>query len=183
MILYRCFAWDERARTRSPGGPLWFARAFQGEGRHDNPDAYGCLYLADRAVSAVVEQLAGFRGNRLRPAFLVRHGLPLTLAAIDLADESEVVDLDEPRVLVRERLRPSLVATRARAVTQPHALAIYTRRPEAAGLRWWSIREALWGNFTIFDRARTALRLGDVRQLTVSDEVVRAAADFLGLAA
>ena len=38
MILYRCFAWNEHARRADSDGPLWFPRAFQGEGRHDNPD-------------------------------------------------------------------------------------------------------------------------------------------------
>lgn len=64
MILYRCFAWNRRARPSGADGPLWFPRGFQGEGRHDNPDLYGCLYLADREVSCVVEQLAPFRGQR-----------------------------------------------------------------------------------------------------------------------
>ena len=61
MILYRCFAWNERAqRGRAPDSALWFPRVFQGEGRYYNPDLYGCLYLADRAVACVVEQLAVF---------------------------------------------------------------------------------------------------------------------------
>lgn len=181
MILYRCFAWDERARSRSEGGPLWFARPFQGEGRHDNPAIYGCLYLTDREESGVVEQLASFRGSRFRASMLRRRGMPLALAAIELPDDAELIDLDEPRVLAGERLRPSLVATRARAVTQPQALALYRRHAEAAGLRWWSIRESQWANFTIFDRARTRLRLRDVRSLTPDDRAVLAAADFLGL--
>ena len=65
MTLYRCFAWHAAADPAAPDGPLWFPREFQGEGRHDNPDLFGCLYLADRAVSCVVEQLARFRGQRL----------------------------------------------------------------------------------------------------------------------
>src|SRR6478752_1678 len=51
------------ARDDAVDGPLWFPQPYQGEGRHDNPDEYGCLYLADRAVSCVVEQLAAFRGQ------------------------------------------------------------------------------------------------------------------------
>jgi hypothetical protein len=144
VILYRCFAWDERTRDDEPDGPLWFTRQYQGESRHDNPDLYGCLYLADRAVSCVVEQLARFRGQRLTPPLLRRRGLPLALAELELGDSAEVVDLDEPSVLQRERLRPSLVATRQRDVTQPQARALHDRHPAAAGLRWWSSYEALW---------------------------------------
>ena len=182
MILHRCFAWNARARPDGAGGPLAFPRLFQGEGRHDNPDVYGCLYLADRESSAVVEQLARFRGQRLVPELLVRRGLPLALAALALPDDAELVDLDEPRVLEANRLRPSLVATRARSVTQPQALALYRRRERAAGLRWWSVFESLWTNFTIFDRAAPVLRAGPVRGLTLEDPAVAEAAEALGLA-
>ena len=117
MRLYRCFAWDARARHDEPDGPLWFPRPYQGEGRHDNPDRYGCLYLADRALSCIVEQLARFRGQRLTPGLLRRRGLPLALAELELDEGAGLIDLDDPVVLRRERLRPSLVATRHREVT------------------------------------------------------------------
>jgi hypothetical protein len=183
VTLYRCFAWNERARPDGPDGPLWFPRVYQGDGRHDNPDRYGCLYLADREVSAVVEQLARFRGGRLIEAMLARRGLPLALAAIELPDRTQVIDLDDPDVLSRHDLRPSLVATRRREVTQPQALALYRRHRFAAGLRWWSVYEALWANVTVFDRAARRLTLGAVRRLTLEDPAVVDAADFLGLAA
>jgi len=75
VILHRCFAWNRGARHDAVDGPLWFPQVYQGEGRHDNPDEYGCLYLADRAVSCVVEQLAAFRGQRLSSALLRRRGI------------------------------------------------------------------------------------------------------------
>ena len=180
MIVYRCFAWNERARPDQPDAPLWFPRVFQGDGRHDNPDVYGCLYLTDRDASAVVEQLARFRGQRLIAPMLVRRGLPLAVAAIELADDADLVDLDDPLVLRRRRLRPSVVATRARAITQPQALAVY-RETGAAGLRWWSVHESLWANYTLFDRAVGRLRVRDVRELDIDDSAVAEAAEFLGL--
>ena len=143
MILYRCFAWDEGAAATDRDGPLWFPRVFQGEGRHDNPDLYGCLYLADRPVSCVVEQLARFRGQRLTASLLRRRGLPLAIAELDLQDPAALVDLDDPVVLRRERLRPSVVATRAREITQPQARRLFEGHPDGAGLRWWSSYEAL----------------------------------------
>jgi hypothetical protein len=181
VILFRCFAWNERARRNGLDGALWFPRPYQGDGRHDNADLYGCLYLSERPLSCVVEQLARFRGQRLLPALLVRRGLPLALAELELADDAELLDLDDPAVLRRERLRPSVVATRAREVTQPQARALYERYPEAAGLRWWSTFEAQWLNVTLFDRAAAALRLVAARALAVEDEDVAAAADLLGL--
>ena len=180
MILHRCFAWNERARPDQPDAALWFPRVFQGDGRHDNPDVYGCLYVTDREASGVVEQLARFRGQRLIEPMLVRRGFALALAAIDLTDDAKVVDLDDPVVLRRRRLRPSLVATRERAITQPQALAVH-RETEAVGLRWWSIIESQWANYTIFDRAAARLRLQDVRPLALDDPAVVEAADYLGL--
>jgi hypothetical protein len=179
--LYRCFAWNRTARHDAADGPLWFPRIFQGEGRHDNPDVYGCLYLADRPVSCVVEQLAAFRGQRLAASLLRRRGLPLALAELELTDNAALVNLDDPVVLGRERLRPSRVATRDRVVTQPQALALHNRHPETVGLQWWSSREALWMNVTVFDRAAPMLRLSDVRELTLDQPVVREAADLFGL--
>ena len=181
MILYRCFAWDERAGLRDPDGPLWFPRIFQGDGRHDNPDQYGCLYLSSEAVSTVVEQLARFRGQRLLPPLLRRRGLPLALAAMTLADSAELVDLDDPVVLRRERLRPSKVATRRRATTQAQAARLYERHAGAAGLRWWSTYESMWLNTTVFDRAARQLRLESVHAVTVDDPIVAETADIFGL--
>jgi RES domain len=181
LILYRCLAWNERAAPASQDGALWFPRPYQGEGRHDNPDAYGCLYLSETPLSCIVEQLARFRGQRLTAALLRRRGLPLALAALELPDGAELVDLDEPAVLRRERLRPSRVATRQRDVTRPQARALHERHRQAAGLRWWSTFESLWANVTLFDRAASALRLVSVRALQLADEEILSAADVLGL--
>jgi hypothetical protein len=180
VILHRCFAWDRRAAPDAPGGCLWFPRPYQGDGRHDNPDHYGCLYLAEDELSAVVEQLARFRGSVLVPGILRRRGLPLALATLELEDRARLVDLDQPTVLGMHRLRPSRVATRHRELTQPSALAFH--RGGADGLRWWSTFEALWMNVTLFDRAAPRLRLQAVRTLAVEDPAIHAAADTLGIA-
>jgi hypothetical protein len=179
--LFRCFAWNERARPDRLDGALWFPRPYQRDGRHDNADLYGCLYLSEQPLSCVVEQLARFRGQKLLPSLLVRRGLPLALAELELAQDAKLLDLDDPSVLRRERLRPSRVATRAREVTQPQARALYDGHPDAAGLRWWSTFESQWLNVTVFDRAAAALRLLSARTLTVEDEEVASAADVLGL--
>ena len=181
MIVHRCFAWNQSAGPADVDGPLWFPRPFQGEGRHDNPDLYGCLYLADRPQSCVVEQLARFRTQRLTVALLRRRGLPLALADLELENEAALVDLDQPRVLVRERLRPSLVATRARQVTQPQARALFTSSPASAGMRGWSTYESQGVNLTLFDRAAPALRLREVRVLTTDHPAVAEAAQFFAM--
>jgi hypothetical protein len=180
LILHRCFAWDRRAPAGQPGGPLWFPQAFQGDGRHDNPDRYGCLYLTEAAVSAVVEQLARFRGSVLVPEILRRRGLPLALAEIELDERASLIDLDRPEVLRGRRLRPSLVATRRRDLTQPQALAVYEEG--ADGVRWWSTFEALWANVTLFDRAARHLRIREVHAVGPGEPAMREATDLLGIA-
>jgi len=181
VTLYRCFAWRANAKPDAPDGALWFPRMFQGDGRHDNPDAYGCLYLSDRAISCIIEQLAPFRGQRLMASLLRRRGLPLALARLELDDRRELVDLDDPAVLKRERLKPSQVATRQRTVTQPQALDLFRRHRSAAGLRWWSTWESLWTNVTVFDRASGALTLVEVTELALDHPSLLEAADLFGL--
>ena len=181
MTLYRCFAWSARAKADEPDGPLWFPRTLQGDGRHDNPDLYGCLYLSEHKLSPVVEQLARFRSQRLVPSMLRRRGLPLALAEIECTPAPRLVDLDDPAVLVTRALRPSVVATRVRAVTQPYARAIYDDDRRIDGIRWWSSYESSWMNITWFDRASSKLRMTSARALSVSDELVVEAAEFLGL--
>lgn len=183
MILHRCFAWDERAGDDDPDGPRWFPRIYQGEGRHDNPDRYGCLYLSTSPLSTVVEQLARFRGQRLLPSLLRRRGLPLALADLLLDDDAGLIDLDDPVVLRRERLRPSQVATRDRRLTQSQALALHDRHRRTAGLRWWSTYESRWVNVTLFDRVASRLRVQSVRALSLDESTVVEAAEFFGLRA
>lgn len=183
MIVWRVLPWDPSARPEEPGGALWFPRAFQGSGRHDDPDRYGCLYVAEEAVSGVAEALSPFRGaGPLLPAMLVRAGRPLALAALDLDGRAEVLDLDEPAVLTAERLRPSVVATRRRTTTQAYASRLFQARPRLAGLRWWSTLDARWINLTLFDRSAERLVVDEVVVLTSEHPTVVEAARELGLA-
>ena len=183
MILWRVLPWDPSARPEAPGGALWFPRAFQGTGRHDDPARYGCLYVTEEPVAAIAEALAPFRGTGdLAPELLVRLGRPLAVAELALGDDSALVDLDDPGTLVAEALRPSQVATGRRSVTQGYAARLFGAHPDAAGLRWWSTFEAAWPCVTLFDRAAGALALRSVRRLATADADVRAAAAFLGLA-
>ena len=180
MILFRCFAWDRNAAPSARGGALWFPRPLQGEGRHDGPERYGCLYLSEEPVAAVAEQLAPLAGARLEEVDLVRAGLPLALAALTLAEDARVIDLDEPLVLVGEGLRPSRVATLDRGRSQADAALLHERHPDAAGLRWWSALEPRWANVTLFDRAAPALGIDNVQELALTDDIVEEAAGFWG---
>ena len=182
MRLWRALPLDERSRHDQPGGALWFPREQQGAGRHDNPELYGCLYVAEDPVSAVAEQLAPFRGSgTLVPSMLIRFGLPFALVAVDLVDGMPVVDLDDPRVLDQEGLRPSQIATRLRSATQLQAAEIYAAHPDAIAMRWWSTLEASWINWTLFDRVAPELELVETVRLDLDSPAVLEAGDFLGI--
>lgn len=183
MRLWRVLPWDPSAPVEAPGGALWVPRAFQGTARHDAPERYGCLYVAEEAVSAVAETLAPFRGTgNLGPELLLRSGRHLALAELELNAEAALVNLDDPVVLTAEALRPSTVATARRLVTKAYAVHLFERHPDAAGLRWWSTLEASWINVTLFDRALGAVTVQSVQALSIDDEPVAIAAAHLGLA-
>jgi RES domain len=134
-------------------------------------------------MSAVAEALAQFRGvGVLSQRMLIRANSPLALAQVNCEDDRKLIDLDDPSVLVRTRLHPSQVATKARAVTQAYAARIFDAHPAAIGLRWWSTLEASLANITLYDRAAPGLRLVDIEPLTLEHPATREAADLLGLA-
>ena len=134
------FRLGRRAARPGPDGPLWFPRVYQGEGRHDNPDGYGCLYLSTSPLSTVVEQLARFRGQRLLPSLLRRRGLPLALAELELDDGAS-----SSISTIRRSSAASGCGPRGRDARPPYHPAagprLHDRHPPAAGLRWWSTYE------------------------------------------
>ena len=180
--LFRTLPYDSRAGDGEPGNPRWFPREYQGEGRHDNPSMYGCLYVSEVAVSAVAEALAVFRGSGpLHESMLTRFGLSLALIELVVASRARLIDLDDPTVLTDEALRPSLVGTHRRSLTREQAATLYRRHRTAIGLRWWSSLESTWINATLFDRAAPSLRVATIELLGFDHPAVREAADFLGL--
>jgi len=182
VILYRLLPWRADAVPTEPGGALWFPRELQGDGRHDNPDRYGCLYVSEDPVSTVLEAFAPFRGTGvLSPAALIRAGLPLALARLAFSEEPRLIDLDEASVLLRTNLRPSIIATNDRTVTQVYAACLFDQHPDVAGLRWWSTLEASFANLTLYDRAASNMSLDGVEPLTLAHPATRDAAEMLGL--
>ncbi|MDQ3770568.1 MAG: RES family NAD+ phosphorylase [Actinomycetota bacterium] len=180
-MLYRAFAFAPGAALSAPGGALFVARAAQGAGRHDNPGHYGALYASRSAVSAVAEVLQQFRNQVLAEEDLSRAGgRRLALATIN-EQLDEVVDLDDPEVLLERALRPSAVATRERRVTQRIAFDAF--EGGATGLSWWSTLEASWVNVTLFaERAGSLAFALEPEPLSLHHAAVRRAADELGIA-
>jgi RES domain len=182
VILWRVLPWDPSARPRDLGGPLYIPRVFQGIGRHDNRARYGCLYASVDAKAAVAEVLAQFRGEPLAENLLDVGATRLAVVPLDVDDDVELIDLDDPRVLRSERLRPSRVATHERSSSQAYAERLFDRHPDAAGIRWWSTIESSWINVTLFDRGLRRVRAGAAEPLGLDHPAVLDAAEFLGLA-
>ncbi len=97
------------------------------------------------------------------------------LAALDLPDGIDVADLDDPRVLVSLRTRPTAVMSRDRNATQALARRIFERRG-TDGIRWWSTWPehrplmALW---------RDEAKVDHVEDLALDHDAVIAAAGVL----
>ena len=81
------------------------------------------------------------------------------IAELD-AGKVDVLNLDDPRELVRRHLRPSTVVIRDRTVTQRWALDIFNEK-RWAGTRWWSRYDSRWGAFGLWT-------LAEVRSLKVT---------------
>ena len=180
-MLYRLFPHAPGARSHDEWGPLHVARAYQGWGRHDNPDAYGALYLSRQPAAAVAERLRRLLGRELSEARLHPGGRTLALAEIDESELGPLPDLDDPAELLERGLRPSMVASRERDRTQPIALAAFEEGRD--GLAWWSTVESSWTNVTLFaERALPKLSLaGDPEPLSMEHPAVAEAVEALGL--
>ena len=115
------------------------------------------LYCADSPAGAVAEALGNYArwtSGVLAPPPAAPRGSVLALVALE--GEPQVLDLDDPVVLVREKLRPSTVVSRDRALTQAWAARIHGRGRHA-GVRWWSYRDPRWAAFGIWERSGLSL--------------------------
>ena len=158
------------------------SRDRQGSGRHDAPAMYGAWYCSRAAVSAVAEAVQYLRGHVLREVDFERTGgMTKALVALDVADDLDMVDLDDPAELVARRIRPSQVATMRRTVTQAIAVSVF--RDGVVGMEWWSTLDAEWTNVTLFhERALAGVSIvAPPRRLSLQLAEVQDAAQHLGI--
>jgi hypothetical protein len=133
-------------------------------------------------VSAIAETIQFVRGHELSAEDLqLRGGSVRALAAFDLDDTAQVVDLDDPHVLAARDLRPSRVARLDRRVTQRLAHALFDEGVD--GLFWWSTLDAGWTNVTLFhERVRSRVALASPPEpLTVTTPTLVEAAQRMGI--
>lgn len=182
MNFYRVFSYLEGVPAHKPGGALFIPP--QGAGRIDNPEHYDVLYVSSEPEAAVAESLGPFPAAVWTKDILL--GTPLlrgsarALARYELPGTTRICDLDDPRELMVQRLRPSLVITRDYSTTQSWALKIFkaARTARWAGIRWWSYYEGSWSSIGLWTLA--ALDVVEVVPLTLGHRAVAAAAQVVG---
>jgi len=180
--LYRVFSYLVNAAPQAPGGALFIPP--QGFGRLDNPQHFDVLYCSEQPEAAVAESLGPYPAFVWSPEVLKGHpaltGSMRAMATYELPSLATVCDLDDPRQLIAQRLRPSLVITRDHETTQTWALRIFrdARVPRWSGARWWSFYEARWSSIGLW--RLQGLRLLDVTALSLHGPAVITAAHIIG---
>ncbi len=179
MKLYRVFYYVASAAEREPGGVFFIPS--QGGGRIDNPGSYDTLYVGDSRAGVCAEAFNRGKYRRQWSSDMLR-GLPIlpgsvrAMAWYEFDDKkSPVCNLDDPRELLAQTLRPSLVATRDYSVSQGWALALFRQR-RWSGARWWSYHDARWASFGLWKHRCIA---HGVEELTIDDVDLGLAADVL----
>ena len=158
MDFWRVCVWTPGQRNSRVNGHPLYVWPHQGAGRVDDPyGGYRVLYAGDSPDGAIAEFLGNYA--RWTPAVLspppaAPPGTVLALA--HLTGDLDVLDLDDPYVLVEWGLRPSSVVSRDRAVTQQWARAVFDTR-RYAGLAWWSYRDPAWTSYGLWDLAELQL--------------------------
>jgi RES domain len=173
---YRVFPFLASAAAGEAGSALYIPP--QGAGRLDNPDLYSVLYLGNSPAGAIAEAFGRFpewtsamlRGS---PALT---GSVRVLARYDLDPREPVCDLDDPRQLLRLKLRPSEVVSRDYARTRAWARRIHGSRAWA-GISWWSHYDPQWTSVGLWKTDR--LSLAAIRELHLNDPAVLDAARII----
>ncbi|NJD18758.1 MAG: RES domain-containing protein [Gemmatimonadetes bacterium] len=182
-VCWRVFPWDPEALPGARFSPPHVPEP-TGRGRFDLPrDLSPVLYLAETGAHAVGEMLQAWRGQRLRPAHLIRAGFPLALVEVRVppASVGRLADLCDPDHLAATGTAPDTTASRSRERTQPIARAAWDAGRH--GLRWWSSFWGDWHTIVLFTRrVGGKLRLGEPEVLTLEHPAVKEAADLLGMA-
>lgn len=169
MLVYRVFPYLESAREGQPGHPLYEHTPQRG-GRVDHPDYY-VWYLsrnAEAACGEVFGNLAEWDESMLD--FPLLPGARRALGTYSLPDDVRILDLDDPKQLVRLGLRPTQVVARNLSLTQAWGHQIWDERLiDDANTRawdavqWWSYHRPVWNVIASWHRPQfehvTALSL------------------------
>lgn len=150
MLLYRVCPYLSTAKAGQPGHPLYEHTPQRG-GRVDHPEYY-VWYLArspEAACGEVFGDLHSWDPSMFVVPFL--EGGARTLATYRLPDDLRLLDLDDPKDLLKRGLRPTQIVGRNLAVTKAWGYAVWNESdPHDARARrwdavsWWSYHHPGW---------------------------------------
>jgi len=149
VIVYRVFVHLPSAAAGAPGHGTYLHKP-QGQGRLDNPRHYDLWYFAvtpECAVGEVFGNLTQWTNAMFQAPYLP--GSRRALGKFEIADDLDILDLDDANALLDRGLRPTQVIARNRATTQHWALNIFQETTHDgsrkwAGIRWWSFQRPHW---------------------------------------
>ncbi len=181
MRFYRVFVHVPSAAPDEPGGALYIPP--QGSGRIDNAE-YQVLYIGDSRAGVCAE---AFNYGRYRLAWSndMLRGIPMlpnsvrALAWYDVTDDAAICNLDDPKELTAQQLRPSSIVTRDYSVSQAWALRLF-QSARWAGVSWWSYHDARWASVGFWHR--NLIVNHGIEALTMNDPGILEAARLLNIA-
>lgn len=184
---WRVVRWLPDAPEGENGHPRYVPNHYQGAGRFDNPRHYTAGYIAAEPQAAVGEAFAdrlSWNGLMLQP------GAPdgATMALVEFrGSDLNLLDLDDPHVLIRYGLKPSDVVRRNRDRTRELGLRVFLEARHD-GVQWWSYHRpewvvaAVWKGHTEAGEPESpfmSLAIEDVEPLTLEHPAIVIAADVL----
>ncbi len=157
MLVYRVFPFLESAEPGQPGHPLYEHHPQRG-GRVDHPDYY-TWYLARQQEAACGESFGNFtHWTDSMFEFPAVPGARRALGTYELPDDLRVCDLDDPRCLIEQGLRPTQVVARNLAVTSEWSHRIWSQTSPAVdgrrwqAVQWWSFHRPAWTVIASWER-------------------------------
>ena len=185
LTLWRVFPFDASARDGEPYSVRSVAPGHRQTGGRFDLGTASVLYLAETPAHGVAEVLRRFTGSVLSPALLRlgRHPLALVQVVVPPEIAAGIVDLGDPRVLVRFGIRPDTLALPESGRRQTQEISRRLHAAGVRGFRWWSAIHGGWHSTILFvDRTPvSALRFGEPEPLTIDHPAVLEAAAFLFL--
>jgi hypothetical protein len=179
--LYRVFPFNPESLKYQPGHVFYVSQKKQGQGRFDIPELDGVLYCSRDSISAIAEFIQVFRGQSITSAHFERaDGLTMAIANFQYPDSKKLINLDDPKTLVKFNIRPSHFLTRNRLKTKAVCQQIYKKTND--GFLWPSTLEGSWVNCCLFEsRVRSKLSITTIRPLTLDMSELQEAAKILGV--
>jgi len=180
LRVYRIFIHSPSAAPTEPGGVL-FVPPHQDLTRIGNPKRYQTLYVGD-SQAGVCAEVFNVGKYRLRWSSEMLRGRPdmpdsfHAIAEYEIDGSALICNLDDPKQLVAQSLRPSQIVTRDYLQSQAWALALFDTK-RWCGASWWSYHDPRWVSMGLW--SLDAIRSKRLERLTILHPALAEAASVL----